>query len=1041
MQQRGRTLAAVLFTDMVESTAIAEELGDRRWKALVDAHHRIVRRELKRFGGTELDTAGDGFFASFKEPAPAITCACSIAEAVRDLGVEIRAGVHFGECERIGKKLGGITVVVGARIMALGGAGDVLVSSTAAELSRGAGFRFDDRGMRQLKGVDDAWGVFAATAVDGKPRAAPLDADDARQRRGGIAPETPRRKRLLVASAAIVALALVTTAIVVPRVRGVGDTTVAPNSLGRFDPASGRLRSAIPVGSRPSAVVATDEAVWVANAADGTVSKIDPSSGAVVDTIDVGSDPESLAIGEDAVWVANADARTVSQIDPASDAVVQTIAVGNGPIAVAASSSGIWVANSIDGTVQRLDPVRGIAERPIDVGGFPSAITSDGETVWVANRTDGTVSVIDAGSQRVTSTIHVGTDPSGVASVDGGVWVTNRSDGTASFVAAGAAAVSDTMPAGRDPHTIAVDSDDVWVASADDGTIWQLGSGPAAAPTIVTGSAPTGIALTGDDLWVTTVARTDGAHRGGTLRVTADRRLDSIDPAFGYSSTSWSILSMTNDGLVGYRRADGVSGTTLVPDLATALPEPTDAGRRYTFQLRPNISFSDGEPVTPEAFRTAIERSLRLGTPRPDYYASIVGAPACIAAPDRCDLSQGILVDDATGTVTFQLHVPDPDFLYKLALPFAFAVPPATPDRTVVDAGRLATPVPATGPYQIDSYDRTTLTLERNPAFNAWSTAAQPDGFPDQIVWTFGQDPTRSLTSVEQGTSDLVWGGVAPDQVREVTTRFPSRSNVSPILSTRFLTLNTTRPPFDEVAARRAMNFAIDRDAVFRQFGGPELASLSCQELPPNMPGYRPYCPYTLSPSKDGAWTAPNMQRALELVHASGTQGAVVDVATFAGIDPGLVVGRSVVRVLEDLGYRAELHEMAADTFFSTIADSSKGVDVSVYGWLIDYPSPASFIADTLTCASYYPNDPHNQNISGFCDPQVDDAIAIAQATQTHDPAAAAQQWARVDRLITDAAPHVPLIAGQQVDLVSERVGNFQFHPMWGVLLDQLWVQ
>ena len=220
--------------------------------------------------------------------------------------------------------------------------------------------------------------------------------------------------------------------------------------------------------------------------------------------------------------------------------------------------------------------------------------------------------------------------------------------------------------------------------------------------------------------------------------------------------------------------------------------------------------------------------------------------------------------------------------------------------------------MPATGPYQIDSYDGTTITLERNPAFNAWSTAAQPDGFPDQIVWTFGQDPKRSLTSVEQGASDLVWGGVSPDQVQEVTTRFPSQSNISPILATRFLTLNTTRPPFDEVAARRAVNFAIDRAAVFRQFGGPELASLSCQELPPNMPGYRPYCPYTLSPSKDGAWTAPNMQRALELVDASGTKGAHVDVATFEGIDPGLAVGRSVVRVLEGLGYRATLHEMSS---------------------------------------------------------------------------------------------------------------------------------
>ncbi len=176
----GRTLAAVLFTDMVDSTAIAEELGDRRWKALVHEHHRIVRRAIKRFGGTEHDTAGDGFFASFKEPASAIACACEATEAVRALGVEIRAGIHFGECEHMGKKLGGITVVVGARIMSLGGAGDVLVSSTAAELSRGAGFGFADRGMHRLKGVEDEWHVFAATAVDGKPRPDPLDATEAR---------------------------------------------------------------------------------------------------------------------------------------------------------------------------------------------------------------------------------------------------------------------------------------------------------------------------------------------------------------------------------------------------------------------------------------------------------------------------------------------------------------------------------------------------------------------------------------------------------------------------------------------------------------------------------------------------------------------------------------------------------------------------------------------------------------------------------------------------------------------------------------------
>ena len=132
----------------------------RGWKALVHAHHRIVRQLLKRYGGRELDTAGDGFFASFKEPASAIGCACAAVEAVRELGIEIRTGVHFGECEQIGKKLGGITVVVGARLMGLGGAGDVLVSATAADLTRGAGFGTFDRGSHALKGVPEEWPVF-----------------------------------------------------------------------------------------------------------------------------------------------------------------------------------------------------------------------------------------------------------------------------------------------------------------------------------------------------------------------------------------------------------------------------------------------------------------------------------------------------------------------------------------------------------------------------------------------------------------------------------------------------------------------------------------------------------------------------------------------------------------------------------------------------------------------------------------------------------------------------------------------------------------
>jgi pimeloyl-ACP methyl ester carboxylesterase len=156
-----RVLATVLFTDIVGSTAKAAELGDAGWRGLVQQHHAIVRRLLARFHGTELDTAGDGFFASFDGPARAIRCACAITEAVRPLGLTGRAGLHSGECERIEGKVGGIAVHIGARVAAEAQPGDVLVSSTVRDLGAGSGLLFQDRGVVALKGVPGEWRLFA----------------------------------------------------------------------------------------------------------------------------------------------------------------------------------------------------------------------------------------------------------------------------------------------------------------------------------------------------------------------------------------------------------------------------------------------------------------------------------------------------------------------------------------------------------------------------------------------------------------------------------------------------------------------------------------------------------------------------------------------------------------------------------------------------------------------------------------------------------------------------------------------------------------
>jgi pimeloyl-ACP methyl ester carboxylesterase len=162
--EHDRMLATILFTDIVGSTKRAVELGDQRWLDLLVQHHGVVRNQLDRFRGKEIDTAGDGFLAIFDGPARAIRCALEICESVRSLGIETRAGLHTGEVEVIGEKIGGIAVHIGARVSSLAEPGEVLVSRTVVDLVSGSGVEFDDRGDHELKGVPGTWNLFAVRA-------------------------------------------------------------------------------------------------------------------------------------------------------------------------------------------------------------------------------------------------------------------------------------------------------------------------------------------------------------------------------------------------------------------------------------------------------------------------------------------------------------------------------------------------------------------------------------------------------------------------------------------------------------------------------------------------------------------------------------------------------------------------------------------------------------------------------------------------------------------------------------------------------------
>jgi hypothetical protein len=351
---------------------------------------------------------------------------------------------------------------------------------------------------------------------------------------------------------------------------------------------------------------------------------------------------------------------------------------------------------------------------------------------------------------------------------------------------------------------------------------------------------------------------TAGDHRGGTLVLDWNGIGSSIDPAVDYDQ-NWGLLNLVYDGLVTWKKVGGPAGNTLVPDLATSVPTPTDGGKTYTFTLRKNIRFSNGAAVKASDFLRAIEREFTVPGPVGSFYQGIVGGNACAKTPKTCDLSKGIVTDDAAGTVTFHLTQPDPDFLQKLALPFGYAVPANTPDKEVGPSS----PLPATGPYMIDHYTpNQEILLVRNPHFRQWSKDAQPAGYPDQIEIRLSLTTEAEVTQIEQNQADWMYDQPPNDRLNEIATKYPNQVHLNPVPQVYHMAMNTRAAPFDNLKVRQAVNYATDRSAIVKAWGGPQLATPTCQILPPDFPGYKPYCPYTVN-AGDGKWHGPEDRRDL----------------------------------------------------------------------------------------------------------------------------------------------------------------------------------
>ena len=433
----------------------------------------------------------------------------------------------------------------------------------------------------------------------------------------------------------------------------------------------------------------------------------------------------------------------------------------------------------------------------------------------MANSASGTVSRIngEGRTHTVIRSIPVGNNPKGVAVVGDSVWVSNNLDGTLDRISTSGTSVAETVPVGvpTDPARCRRRTP---VGRDAGNRVHHRGRSrdPSPIRTVPLGAIPGGIAAAGGGLWVTTLID-PARHRGGTIHLVG---VDpgSIDPNYPATIPShvW-LLNSTYDGLVGFRHAAGADGTAIVPDLATTIPDPTNGGRTYTFQLRDGIRWSTGRPAhgVRRPPRSAAGHRHRLSN---SLQQQIVGAGAC--RPSRCDLP-GVVVDAAARTVTITLVRPDGTFINDLATG-TFAAPAATPL-----AQQQARPIPATGPYQIARYVPGRLvTLTRNPFFREWSAAAEPAGFPDSIKLLiepadpqpkdgrpadrYTRSAMRAVTAVETGQADWAEARIAAP-IGTLEARFGGRLRVTPAETVHGLFLNTRVPPFNDVRVRRALVF------------------------------------------------------------------------------------------------------------------------------------------------------------------------------------------------------------------------------------------
>jgi peptide/nickel transport system substrate-binding protein len=495
----------------------------------------------------------------------------------------------------------------------------------------------------------------------------------------------------------------------------------------------------------------------------------------------------------------------------------------------------------------------------------------------------------------------------------------------------------------------------------------------------------------------TTTASSGSSTTGKTFpnfRIAYDTGIDFLDPALSYTVEGWQIMWNVYLPLIGYKHVNGPDGATIVPYLAQDLPKVTNGGKTYTMTLRKGLKYSDGTPVKASDFSASIVRDFKVDSPGVGFFGNIVGADNA-----KSGSISGITTNDATGKISITLKEPQGDFENILATTFAAPVPAKTPAKD-----QSTTPAPATGPYMIKSYKPNKQAIVvRNPYFKAsMFNGNVPSGNPDKMTIDIIGDDSVALQRTISGTDDYDFHQIPPDRLAATQQKYGSQIKVYTPANTYYFFMNVRQPPFDNLKVRQAVEYAVNREALVRIYGG--LGQPTENILPPTYPQYKKHNLYPY-----------NLKKAKQLVAASGDKGMAVTVWNHdRGTDPK--ASAYLVSVLNSIGFKAKEKIINSAVYWTTVGNQATKAQIGFADWFQDYPHPLDWM-DVLLNGNRI-TQTHNNNYSNFDDSAVNAKIEALKKQPTLTSSVNAQ-WAALDQQIMQQAPWVPFMNRQFTDFFN----------------------